>query len=720
MNRLLTFFIISVCLLAWSPAGSAQTLREMQASEVPAAEQKPVIVLDPNESILVVHTTIPDMNFESTQAIYGVDNPNPGEYHLHLEPGTHIVTFKAEGYKFLKERIYIPRKEARQVKITPKSFSESWPQVTLWYNSSPGETVTGSLDGAIPMKYNFSSGMARLRPPPGEHTIRLNSGGRIWEESFEVQEGQSLELEVQFSAQVLEDDGIQEPGNLYITSTPSWATVYMNQLEQGTTPLTMNDVQPGLYTVEAVKPHYLSQTKEVQAESETYTPLSFELTPDFGKLHIASQPPGAAVYLNGTYKGDTPYSVEQCDAGQYSMRLVKPKYYDYEAEFEMTPGGSFTETYTLNPQFGTLRISSSPSGATVYLDGQQIGKTPLTQKEVGSGSHTLRVTLGDLYKGYETQITIADGQTLEEYCPLGENFVTISVRSQPAGARVSISGTMSMTRTTPSENLMLPPGQYTVRIEKEDYLPLERNLMMSIGDAETINENLVRKTGNINISTQPQGAKIYLDNRSMGETPTVLKEIPTGRHDIRLDKPGYDIIVGEVGVRYNETIKFKRTLSTRGMEEWAKRRNSARWLSLVAPGSGQWISGQGVRGAIYEVAILGTAALAFMNYQNHSDSQDKFDEARDLYDNATTQSELDRHFAAMEEEVDNMEISKNNFNMFLYAAAGVYAIQVIDAWIFGGGKRPTMTASLDDPERKIIPLAYRDEAGVKVGFCIKF
>ena len=50
------------------------------------------------------------------------------------------------------------------------------------------------------------------------------------------------------------------------------------------------------------------------------------------------------------------------------------------------------------PSPSLLYVTTSPSGATVYVDGKKVGTSPLSKKEVAAGRHTVKITLD----GYET------------------------------------------------------------------------------------------------------------------------------------------------------------------------------------------------------------------------------------------------------------------------------------------------------------------------------
>ena len=50
--------------------------------------------------------------------IIRVDHDRPGEWILHLFPGTNLITFKAEGYKTVSHvRLVVPKKRARKVEV---------------------------------------------------------------------------------------------------------------------------------------------------------------------------------------------------------------------------------------------------------------------------------------------------------------------------------------------------------------------------------------------------------------------------------------------------------------------------------------------------------------------------------------------------------------------------------------------------------------------------
>jgi hypothetical protein len=117
---------------------------------------------------------------------------------------------------------------------------------------------------------------------------------------------------------------------------------------------------------------------------------------------VRSTPPGARVFVDGHGGGETPATVRDLARGAHQVRLVREGYTTVERRIVITAA---QPTVTLNvPMVRTppavparteapLVIESKPSGAVVFLDGRQVGTTPLRLSLVKVGAHAVRITL---------------------------------------------------------------------------------------------------------------------------------------------------------------------------------------------------------------------------------------------------------------------------------------------------------------------------------------
>ena len=112
---------------------------------------------------------------------------------------------------------------------------------------------------------------------------------------------------------------------------------------------------------------------------------------------------------------------------------------------------------------GELVVQSRPVAARVSIDGEEKGVTPLTVK-LPSGAHVLEVQSGRS-EPRVIPLTIQAGVQTAQYIELQNVALTggLDVRSEPAGARVTIDG--QNRGTTPVTVRDLAPGDHQVVLE---------------------------------------------------------------------------------------------------------------------------------------------------------------------------------------------------------------------------------------------------------------
>lgn len=137
-----------------------------------------------------------------------------------------------------------------------------------------------------------------------------------------------------------------------------------------------------------------------------------------GIIEIYSEPSGAKVYIDGTYVGKTPYQNVEISTGVHKIRIELNKdyptqYWDVIIDaispqtktfhFKTGPGGHFSgkemeqeaEKYK-----GSAQFASIPTGATVYINGEQKKKTPIGFADVPVGKYNIEFRLnGKSLKG---------------------------------------------------------------------------------------------------------------------------------------------------------------------------------------------------------------------------------------------------------------------------------------------------------------------------------
>ena len=132
-----------------------------------------------------------------------------------------------------------------------------------------------------------------------------------------------------------------------------------------------------------------------------------------GRVLVRSTPPGARVFVDGRSGGETPATVRDLARGAHQVRLVLEGYTTVERRIVITasqPALALTVPMPKVPVVPTrldsaLVVESRPAGATVFLDGRDIGKTPLKLPSVPVGAHAVRMEL-DGYRKWSASVQV--------------------------------------------------------------------------------------------------------------------------------------------------------------------------------------------------------------------------------------------------------------------------------------------------------------------------
>jgi hypothetical protein len=135
----------------------------------------------------------------------------------------------------------------------------------------------------------------------------------------------------------------EEKGRLIINTTP-WANIYINGKSYGTTPISIEKLKAGKYTVRLENPNFPAWETEASILKDKSTKISHKFG-GFGKLIVNSTPWGE-VYLDGTLMGHTPLTINNITARNHEIRVSKPGYAVFTKTFNLKEGT--TERISVN------------------------------------------------------------------------------------------------------------------------------------------------------------------------------------------------------------------------------------------------------------------------------------------------------------------------------------------------------------------------------------
>ena len=143
----------------------------------------------------------------------------------------------------------------------------------------------------------------------GTKAIRLDAGTyTIWVVDRPLDRSQLAKADyrtipVSLGKPVLKVDTLAVPGALVLTTVPDGASVLIDNVYRGSTPLTLGALEPGTYGVTFSRYGYAKLSTAVRVESGKTTEVSGVLLPSTGLLDVTTSPPGAWILLDSNNHG---------------------------------------------------------------------------------------------------------------------------------------------------------------------------------------------------------------------------------------------------------------------------------------------------------------------------------------------------------------------------------------------------------------------------------
>ncbi len=155
-------------------------------------------------------------------------------------------------------------------------------------------------------------------------------------------------------ARIQENPPPVRDGEIAVTTDPPGATIRMNGVAQGVSPLRIKSA-PGVVTLVAQNDGYELTEEKVAVRSDATTNIVFTLTaiPKIGRLEVQSDPADATWYLDGAAVSLANGSAKEVSPGRYRVEVKKPGFQTWSHEVDVAAG----KTVSLQPQ---LRVNPPP------------------------------------------------------------------------------------------------------------------------------------------------------------------------------------------------------------------------------------------------------------------------------------------------------------------------------------------------------------------------
>ncbi|MBP6833675.1 MAG: PEGA domain-containing protein [Deltaproteobacteria bacterium] len=203
-----------------------------------------------------------------------------------------------------------------------------------------------------------------------------------------------------------------------------------------------------------------------------------------GTIVIRFEAAGLDVRVDGLQRPRSSGNIElRVAAGRHRVSLSAPHYQAREAEFDVAGGSTIVISEPLTPERAFMAVECNVPGAEVLVDGRPIATTPVTSPlPVPEGSHHVVVRRAG-YTTYETDVnSVGAGARVRA------DLAWADPMPRDVGARVTVQANepdivamIDGRRVASDGTALVPPGRHTLRVERADFLPDEREVDLAPG-----------------------------------------------------------------------------------------------------------------------------------------------------------------------------------------------------------------------------------------------
>lgn len=287
-----------------------------------------------------------------------------GSLRLAVVPGDYKLRFTAPHHLEQVLSVHVPEKPTAAERLDVE-LKPAWTDVTIHTEPGAAVTVVDERGAEIELGFADESGTFTLEKGifAGTYQIRVSKTG--------YQSNTIADQAIEFGVVSEIDMPIQPlPASLSLQSQPSGASIVINDIELGQTPLQLHDIIPGeQYIVTAHIPGRRPATRRIDVKPGADLSIDFgQLLPLSGEIDLevevagpeAPDPtqlyPDLTVYVDEIAYPFGSSALNSVPEGLHRIRLDHPQYASAETQLEVEDRGRYLLQFVLQPRPSILQL----------------------------------------------------------------------------------------------------------------------------------------------------------------------------------------------------------------------------------------------------------------------------------------------------------------------------------------------------------------------------
>jgi hypothetical protein len=360
--------------------------------------------------------------------------------------------------------------------------------------------------------------------------------------------------------------GAQSPSaQLRISTQPEGAVVVCDGLTHDVSPITLQGLGEGDHLVVIRKPGFLESRCTVSLVANQKAAVEIKLEPIQGLILVRSKPEGVEIQVEGAARGKTPLLLTDLPIGKYRLSAESTGFVSKSIEVTVEDRTPQLVTLDLTSDSAKLVVNSTPTGATVVVNGLTKGVTPYTTDRLPAGENTVSMTLdGHMPVVRKVMLQAGDEQRIDAV--LDPLPASLSILSTPSGAKVFVDDRLA--GQTPLVVDTIAPGAHALRIENPGFESQSRAVELKTQDRRVEEFQLVKLVGTLEVLADQAGAKVVVDGKEMGSLSAggdklgdpLRVELPVGEHKVVISKKGFGTVEKMIIIKQGEVVGVREVM----------------------------------------------------------------------------------------------------------------------------------------------------------------
>lgn len=297
-------------------------------------------------------------------------------------------------------------------------------------------------------------------------------------------------------------------------------------------------LRKGEYRLQATAMGYYPLDEALDVSDDRNQTHAFEFRKLPGLVTFKTAPPGAVVSVDGRQlAGSTPTEPLEVEAGPVEVSFELDRYQPLQLTADIE-GRRQPQTVegVLKPNWAEVTVTSSPAGASVFIDDEPTDQLTPAVVEVPAGEHEIRLKAPG-HKSHRQRILVAAEETrILPEVRLQQADSLLTIRTQPAGAGVTLNGRFQ--GEAPVEIAVRSGERYRLQAFRAGYAPAETSVRLEAGSERTLTLRLARLTGTLVVKSQPPGAELIINGKAYGNANQTLN-LPTESQRVEIRLAGH-------------------------------------------------------------------------------------------------------------------------------------------------------------------------------------